>query len=241
MSFSHIFTGEGIVSLLTLTIMEIVLGIDNVIFISILAGRLPFALQKKARTIGLSIALLVRVALLFVISYIAKIEQPLFSFLGFNIDVRDIILISGGLFLIYKSMMEINEKLEGEEDHESHGGSPLTLNSAIFQIVVLDIVFSFDSILTAVGLVRHVSIMILAVVFSLIIMLAFSGYISDFINRHPTVKMLALSFLLMIGIMLVLEGLDHPVPKQYIYFAMAFSLFVEMLNLRVKKKEKNRS
>jgi predicted tellurium resistance membrane protein TerC len=237
MSFSHIFTGEGIVSLLTLTIMEVVLGIDNVIFISILAGRLPLALQKKARTIGLSIALLVRVALLFVISYIASIEKPLFSLLGFNIDVRDIILISGGLFLIYKSMIEINEKLEGEEDHETQG-SPLKLNSAIFQIVVLDIVFSFDSILTAVGLVRHVSIMVLAVVFSLVIMLAFSGYISDFINRHPTVKMLALSFLLMIGIMLVLEGLDHPVPKPYIYFAMAFSLFVEMLNLRVKKKRK---
>jgi predicted tellurium resistance membrane protein TerC len=232
---SHpMLSGEGIVSLLTLTIMEVVLGIDNVIFISILAGRLPEHLQNKARVIGLSIALFVRVGLLFGISYISRIEHPIIE--SFDITVRDLILIAGGIFLIYKSTMEIHAKLEGDEEHAGAGGTPLTLLSAVFQIVILDIVFSFDSILTAVGLVRHVSIMVTAVVFSLAIMLAFSKMIGDFINSHPTVKMLALSFLLMIGTMLILEGFDRPVPKPYIYFAMAFSLFVEMLNLRSRRK-----
>jgi predicted tellurium resistance membrane protein TerC len=231
---SHpMLSGEGIVSLITLTIMEVVLGIDNVIFISILAGRLPAHLQNKARVIGLTIALFVRIALLFGISYIATIEHPIIK--SFDITVRDLILISGGVFLIYKSTMEIHAKLEGDEEHVG-GGSPLKLTSAVLQIVILDIVFSFDSILTAVGLVRHVSIMVTAVVFSLVIMLAFSKMIGDFINNHPTVKMLALSFLLMIGTMLILEGFDRPVPKPYIYFAMAFSLFVEMLNLRSRRK-----
>jgi predicted tellurium resistance membrane protein TerC len=233
---SHpMLSGEGIVSLLTLTIMEVVLGIDNVIFISILAGRLPEYLQNKARVIGLSIALLVRIALLFGISFISRIEHPIIE--SFDITVRDLILIAGGIFLIYKSTMEIHAKLEGDEEHNEGGGTPLTLVSAVFQIVILDIVFSFDSILTAVGLVRHVSIMVTAVVFSLAIMLAFSKMIGDFINSHPTVKMLALSFLLMIGTMLILEGFDRPVPKPYIYFAMAFSLFVEMLNLRSQRKK----
>jgi predicted tellurium resistance membrane protein TerC len=231
---SHpLLSGEGIVSLLTLTIMEVVLGIDNIIFISILAGRLPKNLQNKARVIGLTMALFFRIALLFCISYIASIEKPIFD--SWDITVRDLILIAGGVFLIYKSTIEIHEKLEGEKG-DIREGSPLTLTSAVFQIVVLDVVFSFDSILTAVGLVRHVSIMITAVIFSLAIMLAFSKMIGDFINEHPTIRMLALSFLLMIGTMLILEGFDRPVPKQYIYFAMAFSLFVEMLNLRSSRK-----
>ncbi len=237
-----LFSGAGIISLLTLTIMEIVLGIDNVIFISILSTRLPKEQQGTARKIGLGIALIVRIILLSFISWIVGINIPLmhnFFNLGIDITVRDLILMAGGLFLIYKSTAEIHEKLEGDEEN-NHSSGKLSISSAIVQIVLLDIVFSFDSILTAVGLVENpekdLLIMIVAVIISLIIMLLFSKAVGDFVNNHPTIKMLALSFLLMIGILLVAEGFHKEIPKGYIYFAMCFSLFVETLNIRANKK-----
>jgi len=232
-------------SLLTLTIMEIVLGIDNVIFISILSGRLEPKDQGKARLIGLALALIMRIILLYTISWIVGFDKPLITdFFGMDISVRDLILFAGGLFLIYKSTAEIHDKLEGPED-EANKGVRLGLFSAIIQIVLLDIVFSFDSILTAIGLVedpsRDILIMVVAVVISLFIMLLFARPISDFVNKHPTIKMLALSFLLMIGLLLVAEGFHKHIPKGYIYFAMTFSLFVEILNLRSKKKAKEKA
>ena len=237
-----LFSPAGIISLLTLTVMEVVLGIDNVIFISILSGRLPREDQGKARTVGLALALIIRILLLSFISWIVGVNIILFKNLfnlGLDISVRDAILIAGGLFLIYKSTSEIHQKLEGEEEGQG-GGFKLSLVSAIIQIVLLDIVFSFDSILTAVGLVENpekdLLIMIIAVVISLVIMLLFSRPIGDFVNNHITVKMLALSFLLMIGILLLAEGFHKEIPKGYIYFAMSFSLFVEMLNMKAKKK-----
>ena len=237
-----LFSATGLASLLTLTLMEVVLGIDNVIFISILSGRLPQDQQSKARAVGLSLALIIRIILLTLISWIVGTDKPLIdNFLGTNIDIgiRDLILLAGGLFLIYKSTLEIHEKLEGKESDTSTS-MKLGLVSAILQIVLLDIVFSFDSILTAVGLVENPSkdllIMVIAVIISLAIMLLFSKPISDFVNDHPTVKMLALSFLLMIGILLVAEAFHQEIPKGYIYFAMTFSLLVEVLNMRVRGK-----
>ncbi len=231
------------ISLFTLTLMEIVLGIDNIIFISIVAGKLPASEQGKARTIGLMLALIFRVILLLFISYIVGMKDPLFSldlpFMEAHFDVtgRDLILLGGGLFLIAKSTTEIHGKLEGEEeDHTKVQKVVHSLGKVIFQIILIDIVFSFDSILTAVGLVDHVTIMIIAVIISMGIMLAFSKVISDFVNNRPTIKMLALAFLIMIGFMLVLEALHQHVPKGYIYFAMAFSLSVEILNQRLRKK-----
>ncbi len=224
-----------IISFLSLTLMEIVLGIDNVIFISILTGRLPENQQEKARTIGLGLALLMRIALLFAISWLIGFEKELFSVFGFGVTGRDIILILGGLFLIYKSTTEIHGKLEGMEENEQNI-KKLTMQNAIFQIVLLDIVFSVDSILTAIGLVKEIGIMVAAVVVSMVIMLLAARKISEFINTHPTVKMLALSFLLMIGFLLIIEGLHQHVPKGYVYFAIFFSLSVEFLNIRVKKK-----
>lgn len=240
--FEPLFTAEGLVSLLTLTLMEVVLGIDNVIFISILSGRLPSQNQGKARTIGLGLALIIRIILLSVIAWIVGLHRPLVSNVfgtGFDLGIRDIILFLGGLFLIYKSVLEIYEKVDGDEANSSEK-SKLGLVSAIFQIVLLDIVFSFDSILTAVGLVedpeRDLVIMIVAVVISLVIMLLFSKPISYFVNKHPTIKMLALAFLLMIGVLLVAEAFHKNIPKAYIYFAMAFSLFVEILNMQARKR-----
>lgn len=227
-----------------LTIMEIVLGIDNLIFISIVAGRLPAEDQKKARSLGLTIALLVRVALLFTISWLIGLTKPLFGFdydgTHYGLTVKDLILLAGGIFLMWKTVMEIHHKLEGSEEHGSTGKKiKLTASQAIFQIVLLDIVFSFDSILTAVGVSRHLSVMVLAVIISMVIMLIFSRAVSDFVNRHPTIKMLALSFLLLIGFLLVMEGLPDTlhvdVNKNYIYFAMAFAFIVEMLNIRMRK------
>lgn len=237
--FEPLLTPEGIISFLTLALLEVVLGIDNIVFISILAGRMAPEHQQKARTIGLSMALIMRIILLFLISWIVGFSQPLIKdFLGLEISVRDLILFAGGMFLIYKSTFEIHEKLEGSEDAKVKGKAP-SLISAIIQITLLDMVFSFDSILTAIGLVedphRDLSIMIFAVVVAIIVMLLFSRGISVFINKHPTVKMLALSFLLMIGVLLVVEAFHVHVPKGYIYFAMAFSLFVELLNMRVRK------
>ena len=240
---SDIFTTTALVSLLTLTFLEIVLGIDNIIFISIVAGKLPKNKQKRARTVGLILALIMRVGLLAGISWLASASEAIFtlpfSFLSQEaneISIRDLILFIGGLFLMTKSTTEIHTKIEGEKEKTAKNAKVLTLNMAVAQIVVLDVVFSFDSILTAVGLTQHLEIMIAAVIIAMLIMLAFSEKVSNFVNDHPTVKMLALSFLLMIGMLLVLDAFAVDVPKGYVYFSIAFSLFVEMLNLRMRKK-----
>lgn len=239
MDIQALFSTEGIISLLTLSLLEIVLGIDNIIFISILAGKLPAEQQGKARTVGIALALLVRVALLFGITWIVSLKDPLFYVFNIGFSGRDIILFLGGLFLLAKSTTEIHHKLEGEEENNADPTRKrMTLRSAIIQIILLDIVFSFDSILTAVGLVDEIIIMIVAVVIALGVMLIFAKSIGDFVNKHPTVKMLALSFLLMIGLLLVVEAFHVHVPKGYVYFAMAFSLLVEILNLRMNKKAK---
>ncbi|MBC5992762.1 TerC family protein [Pontibacter cellulosilyticus] len=230
------------ISLLTLTFMEVVLGIDNIVFISIIVSRLPKEQQAKGRNIGLMLALVFRVILLMFIAWIVSASKPIFSIdLPFSNDEfavswRDIILFAGGLFLLAKSVTEIHNKLEGEE--ESHGEAKVyaSLNRVLIQIILIDIVFSFDSILTAVGLAQEIIVMIVAVILAMIIMLIFAKYVSDFVNKHPTVKMLALAFLLLIGFMLVVEALHQHIPKGYIYFAMFFSLLVEMLNMRLRKK-----
>ncbi|HAR19916.1 MAG TPA: hypothetical protein DCR46_04595 [Cytophagales bacterium] len=222
--------------------MEIVLGIDNVIFISIISGKLPESKQQKARVIGLSLALVFRIALLFTISLIVSMEDPVLKVLNFGLSGRDLILLAGGIFLIYKSSSEIIEKFyENEEDLDelNKSGKMLTIPAAIVQIVFLDIVFSFDSILTAVGLSRELYIMISAVIISLFIMLYFSKPISDYVNNHPSIRILALAFLVMIGVMLVLEGLhfDDLIKKESVYVAMGFALVVELLNMRLREKE----
>lgn len=224
------------VALVTLTVLEIVLGVDNVIFIAIIAGKLAKAQQKKARTIGLALAMITRIALLFSLFWIIRLTAPLFTVLSQEISGRDIILLLGGLFLLAKSTHEIHDKLEGETGRAS-ARVAASFASVIVQIVLLDIVFSLDSVITAVGMVDKIEIMIVAVVIAVGFMMAFAGGISDFVHRHPTVKMLALSFLLLIGVSLIAEGFDHHIPKGYIYFAMAFSVFVEMLNLRMRKRE----
>ncbi|MBK6266625.1 TerC family protein [Marivirga sp. S37H4] len=232
-----LLTFDALISLLSLTLMEIVLGIDNIIFISILCNRLPLNQQDKARKLGLFLALLMRIALLFAITWLVGLTAPLFTVFDFSLTSRDLILMLGGLFLIYKSTTEIHQKLEGEEEHEGEKKKLSTFKAVIVQIILLDIVFSFDSILTAVGLVNNIWIMVIAVVISLVIMLVAAKSISNFINKHPTVKMLALSFLLMIGVLLFIEGFHVHVPKGYIYFAIFFSLVVEVLNLRMKSKK----
>lgn len=221
------------IALVTLTSLEIVLGIDNIVFISILAGKLPDAQQKRARTVGLAMAMLVRIALLFSLTWIMRLTGPLFAVFGNEISGRDIILIVGGLFLLGKSTFEIHDKLEGEEGHSSARVAP-SFSSVIFQIILLDIVFSLDSVITAIGMVDEVWIMIAAVVIAVSFMMFAAGAISNFVHSHPTVKMLALSFLLLIGVALIAEGFDQHIPKGYIYFAIAFSVLVEMLNLRIR-------
>lgn len=235
--FAYLLTADGMIGLITLVVMEIVLGIDNIIFISILAGKLPQNQQEKARRIGLLLALVMRVALLFSISWIVGLKEPLFEIMNHGFSGRDIVLLLGGLFLMAKSTSEIHAKINAEEHVSNTSLKKLTMNAAILQIIGLDIVFSFDSILTAVGLVNHILIMILAVVISMIVMLAAARSVSDFVNKHPTIKMLALSFLLMIGFMLTIEAFHYEVPKGYIYFAMAFSLIVELLNMRIRRRE----
>ena len=239
-------TPEAWISLLTLTLLEIVLGIDNIIFISILSSKLPQDQQKRARKLGLALAMITRVLLLLSLSWVMQLTSDLFNIGSwFNISDadwvqklgisgRDLILLLGGLFLIYKSTHEIHLKLEGEEDET---GTPKvhSFSGVIFQILILDIVFSLDSVITAVGMADHVEIMIAAVIISVIIMMLSANAISNFVNQHPTVKMLALSFLLLIGVSLLAEGFDQHIPKGYIYFAMAFSILVEMLNLKMKK------
>lgn len=229
---------ETWIALLTLTLLEIVLGVDNIIFISIVTNKLPVDQQPKGRAIGLSLALIMRIALLFGITWIIGFKEPLFSILDHPFSGRDLILAGGGLFLLGKSTSEIHHKLEGENDDKDSTPKSSGFWSIILQIIVLDIVFSFDSILTAIGLTEHIAIMIAAVILSMIVMLAFSGNIADFINKHPTLQMLALSFLILIGFMLILDGMGQHVPKGYIYFAVAFSMIVEMLNMRLRKRNK---
>jgi predicted tellurium resistance membrane protein TerC len=219
---------------LTLTVLEIVLGIDNIIFISILCGKLPPDQQPKARRIGLALAMVMRILLLLSLSWVIRLTDPLFSVLGHDISGRDLVLIVGGLFLLAKSTMEIHEKLEGEDGHASAKVGP-SFTSVLLQIMVLDVVFSLDSVITAVGMVSHVAVMISAVVVAVGFMMVFAGAVGDFVHRHPTIKMLALSFLLLIGVMLMAEGFHQHIPKGYVYFAMAFSVFVEMLNIRMKR------
>jgi len=226
---------QALIALLTLTILEIVLGIDNIIFISILTDKLPQEDRKKGRLIGLGLAMIMRILLLFSISLIIKLTEPLFTVFNFDISGRDLILIIGGLFLLAKSTHEIHTKLEGEEDVHREKGSA-TFLSVITQILLLDIIFSLDSVITAVGMADHLGVMITAVVIAVIFMMIFVGPVSNFVENHPTIKILALSFLLLIGFSLVVEGLHQHIPKGYIYFAMAFSVFVELLNLKMRKK-----
>ncbi|TGN19827.1 TerC family protein [Leptospira idonii] len=221
-------------ALFTLTGLEIVLGIDNIIFISILSSRLPKTKQKNARQIGLILAMVTRILLLFSLSLIMKLTFPLFSVLGHEVSGRDLILILGGLFLIAKSTTEIHHKLEGESDTLENPGKKVSFTKVIIQIMILDIVFSLDSVITAVGMTDQLGIMIAAVVISVGFMLLASGKISDFVDRHPTIKILALSFLILIGLALLGEGWDFHIPKGYIYFAMAFSVIVEFLNMKLR-------
>ncbi len=228
---------ETWIALLTLTFLEIVLGIDNIIFISIVTDKLPESQQAKGRNIGLGLALIFRVGLLLGITWIIGFTQPLFSVFEHEISGRDLILLVGGLFLLGKSVSEIHHKLEGvSEDREPGKKAAMTMGSALVQIVALDMVFSFDSILTAIGLTEHVLIMIVAVILSMIVMMLFSGTIARFINQRPTLQILALAFLILIGFMLMIEAVGYHVPKGYIYFAVAFSLIVEMINIRMRKK-----
>jgi predicted tellurium resistance membrane protein TerC len=222
------------IAFFTLTALELVLGIDNIVFISILAGKLPSDQQQKARVVGLGLAMFIRVALLFSLTWIIRLTAPLFVVLDHEISGRDLILIAGGLFLLAKSTHEIHQKLEGEEGHASARVAP-SFVSVIVQILMLDAIFSLDSVITAIGMVSKIEIMIAAVVVSIGFMMLFAGSIGAFVERHPTVKMLALSFLLLIGVTLIAEGFDQHISKGYIYFAMAFSVFVEMLNLRLRK------
>jgi predicted tellurium resistance membrane protein TerC len=230
------FSVEAWIALLTLTFLEIVLGVDNVIFISIVTNKLPKENQQYARRLGLSIALIFRIILLALISWMTqRMIEPLFSVFGLGFSIRELILMSGGLFLLAKSTSEIHAKMENAQE-VGHKGGGSVLSKVIIQIILLDIVFSFDSILTAVGLTTQLAIMILAVIISLFIMIFFAGKISKFIADHPTLEILALSFLILIGFMLVLEGVHVEVPKAYIYFAVFFSLLVEMINMRMQKK-----
>ena len=228
------FTSSGLIALVTLTFLEIVLGVDNVIFISILSGNLPGPQQASARRIGLMAAMGTRILLLLSIVWIVRLTAPLFTILGHSVSGRDLILIGGGLFLLAKATIEIHERLEGEEGRASARVRP-SFSAVIVQIALLDVVFSLDSVITAVGMVEEVIIMIVAVILAVTVMMFSAGPISAFVNRHPTIKILALSFLLLIGVSLVGEGLGMHIPKGYIYFAMGFSVFVEMINLRVRR------
>jgi predicted tellurium resistance membrane protein TerC len=224
------------IGLFTLTVLEIVLGIDNIIFISILAGKLPGRQQARARMIGLGLAMLMRILLLLSLSWIIGLTKPLFVAVGFEVTGKALILVAGGLFLIAKSTREIHDKLEAEEDRATTSVAP-SLASILIQILLLDIVFSLDSVITAVGMVDEIPVMIAAVVIAVAAMMLFAGRISGFVERHPTIKMLALSFLLLIGVNLIAEGAGFHIPKGYTYFAMGFSIFVEMLNLKLRARK----
>lgn len=235
-----IFSSAGMISIVTLTFMEIILGIDNIIFVSIVAGRAEKKDQKRARNLGLLLAMAIRVLLLFVIQLIIDASNPIFTlpfeFAGKDISIKDIVLIAGGLFLIYKSTTEIHHKFNVDEHVELESKTKQSFNAIILQILMLNLVFSVDSIVTAIGLTQSIAIMFISIILSMLTMLIVSSGISNFVEKHPTVKMLALSFLLMIGFMLIVEAFEIHVPKGYIYFSMAFSLFVEMLNIRLRKK-----
>lgn len=231
---SWLFTAEGWIALVTLTALEIVLGIDNIVFLSILAGKLPAGQQPRARRLGLALAMLMRIALLASLAWMIRLTAPWFVVAGHAFSGRDLILIAGGLFLIAKSTREIHERLEGRPGHASGRVAP-SFGAVIAQIVLLDIVFSLDSVITAVGMARELGVMITAVVAAVAVMLWAAAPISDFVHEHPTVKMLALSFLLLIGLSLMVDGFGQHISKGYIYFAMGFSIFVEMLNLRVRR------
>jgi predicted tellurium resistance membrane protein TerC len=225
------------IAFLTLLALELVLGVDNVVFISILASKLPQEQQARARTIGLALALVTRILLLFSLSWIIRLTAPLFEVFNHPFSGRDLILLGGGLFLMGKAVHEMHARLEGEEGHSS-AKVPPSFAGVIVQILLLDVVFSLDSVITAVGMVEQIEVMIAAVVIAVVVMLVSAGAISRFVERHPTVKMLALSFLLLIGVTLIADGLGHHIPKGYIYFAMGFSVFVELLNLKAKGKTK---
>jgi predicted tellurium resistance membrane protein TerC len=231
----QLLTTEGLVSLLTLTFLEIVLGIDNVVFISIISGKLPAAQQTKARYVGIGLALIARIILLLGVSWLIGLSKPIFTVNDFHMSYRDMILILGGLFLIGKSVSEIHSKLEGVEKPQNRPRT-ISLRSAVVQIVLIDLIFSIDSILTAIGLVESVIIIVIAILVSLAVMILFVNKISVFIEKHPTMKLLAISFLIMIGTLLVIEGFHVHVPRGYIYFAMVFALGVELLNMKVRVK-----
>jgi predicted tellurium resistance membrane protein TerC len=237
-----LLTTDALISLLTLTLLEVVLGIDNVIFITIVSGKLPADQRKKAQNQGLLIALFLRIALLFAISWVIGLKQDLLTLFGHGFSGRDLILLGGGLFLLYSTTKEIHHKLEGDTEEQPTGDiskkGTMTFGNALVQIALLNIIFSFDSVLTAVGLVKEVPIMIAAVIASTFIMIAFAAKIGDFVNNHPSIKILALSFLLMIGTLLVAEAFHYEIPKGYAYFAMAFSFLVELLNMKLDKNAK---
>ena len=233
-----LLTTDNLIAFLTLTVMEVVLGIDNIIFVAILVGRLPKAKQPKARSLGIGLALVSRLALLFSLSWAMSLTEPMFSVMGRGFSGRDLILILGGLFLIAKATTELHAKIDGREEHggEVTPKAGSSMASVLAQITVIDIVFSLDSVITAVGMAQQVSIMVAAMMIAVGVMLLASGAISDFVHRHPTVKILALAFLVLIGVMLLMEGMGTHVNKGYIYFAMAFAFAVEMMNLRYRKK-----
>jgi predicted tellurium resistance membrane protein TerC len=235
---SEIFTLQAFLALGTLTALEIVLGIDNIIFISILVGRLPEEQRGKARFFGLALAMITRIALLFSLTWVMGLTAPLFAILGHEISGRDLILIVGGLFLLYKSTSEIHHSLEGVEEHATAKGASASFGGTLIQIAILDIVFSLDSVITAVGLAQQLWVMVVAVVAAVGVMMFSAKNISDFIEAHPTFQLLALSFLMMIGVTLIGDGLGFHIPKGYIYFAMAFSVGVEVLNMRLRKRAK---
>lgn len=222
-------------ALVTLTVLEIVLGIDNIIFISILVGRLPEHQRQRGRTLGLGLAMGTRIALLLSLAWVMGLVEPWFTVLGEEISGRDLILLGGGLFLLYKSTHEIHNSLEGPEEEHTPSAA-VSFASVLVQIAIIDIVFSLDSVITAVGLADQVMVMVIAIVLSVVVMMFAAGPIGEFVDRHPTVKMLALSFLILVGVALVAEGLEFHIPKGYIYFAMAFSVVVEMLNIRIRRK-----
>lgn len=238
---TELLTPDNIIAFLTLSLMEIVLGVDNIIFIAILCGKLPVEQRDKIRKIGIMLALVMRIGLLFSIAWVMRLTEPLFTLFDHSFSGRDLILLCGGLFLIGKATLEIHHKVEGEaEGDESKGGviAKVTANAVLFQIIILDIVFSLDSVITAVGMVSNIPIMLAAMIVSVIVMLVLSGSISDFVENHPTVKILALAFLILIGVMLTMEGMGNHVEKGYIYFAMFFSVGVELLNMRYRSKRK---
>ena len=232
---AELLTTENLIAFLTLSLLEIVLGIDNIVFISILSGKLPEEQRDKARRVGLLLAMGLRVGLLFAISWVMGLTSELFAVMGKGFSGRDLILLGGGLFLIGKATFEIHDKLEGHEHGPEESKKVVSFGSVLVQIALLDIVFSLDSVITAVGMAKSITVMVAAVIVAVGVMMAFAGTVSDFVERHPTMKMLALSFLVMIGVMLVVEGWGGHLAKGYVYFAMAFSLLVELLNMRMRK------